>query len=402
MTRTPKRKPATNPRDPEEKTSGASRAAGLLKVMTVLGTRPEIIRLSRVIPLLDAHCLHTLVHTGQNFTESLTDVFFRELGVRAADEHLEIRGTFGEQIGGLLPAIEGLLLKYRPDRLLVLGDTNSGLSAIVARRAGIPVYHMEAGNRAFDNRIPEEVNRRIIDHSSTILLPYTRRSMDNLLAEGFPLDRVLVTGNPIREVMDFHELRIAASDAPARLGVQPKKFFLVTAHRAEIVDDRVRLRDIVSALELLASRYDMPILVSVHPRTAERMKRYAVGSSDDRIRMLEPMGFFDFVRLEQLAFCVLTDSGTVQEETCLLGVPNITIREVTERPETVECGSNILSGTWPDAIARAVEVATQLPATWTPPAEYLATNVAATVCRIVTSYRVPDAAELEWRSAQRE
>lgn len=370
--------------------------------MTILGTRPEIIRLSRVIPLLDAHCSHTLVHTGQNFTESLTDVFFRELGVRSPDKHLEIRGSFGEQIAGLFPAVEKLLLEYRPDRLLVLGDTNSGMASIVARRAGIPVYHMEAGNRAFDNRIPEEVNRRIIDHSSTILLPYTRRSMDNLLAEGIPLNRVFVTGNPIREVMDFYGTRIAASDAATRLGVQPQKFFLVTAHRSEIVDDRARLRDVVAALESLASRHDMPVLVSVHPRTAERMKRYAIGSSDQRIRLLEPLGFFDFVRLEQLAFCVLTDSGTVQEETCLLRVPNVTMREVTERPETVECGSNILAGTSPEAIVEAVDTVTQLPAAWTPPPEYMAPNVAATVCRIVTSFRVPDPAELEWRGAQRE
>lgn len=374
---------------------------GRLKVMTILGTRPEIIRLSLVVKLLDELADHTLVHTGQNYTETLTDIFFRELGVRAPDEHLGVRGSFGEQVGGLLPAVERLFVQHRPDRVLVLGDTNSGISAVVARRYGIPVYHMEAGNRAFDDRIPEEVNRRVIDHASTVLMPYTGRSRDNLLREGFPLERILVTGNPIKEVMDHHAASVDASTALERLEVSEQRYFLVTAHRAETVDNAERLRDVVRALRALHERYGFPVLCSVHPRTAAKMLQHGVSTDEPGVHFLEPLGFFDFLRLERGAFCVLTDSGTVQEETCIMRVPNVTIREVTERPETVECGSNFLSGTNPDAILAAVETVTKLAGKWTPPVEYLAQNVAATVCRIVTSYRVPDHAEIEWRSGAR-
>ena len=369
--------------------------------MTILGTRPEIIRLSLVIGLLDERAEHTLVHTGQNYTDTLNDIFFREMQVRQPDEHLSVRGSFGEQIGQLLPAVEKLFMERRPDRVLVLGDTNSGISAIVARRFGIPVYHMEAGNRAFDDRIPEEVNRRVIDHASTILMPYTARSRDNLLREGFPLERVLVTGNPIKEVLDRHAASIDASDALTRLDVKKGKYFLVTAHRAEMVDNPAKLHGVVSALRALHAKYGYPVLCSVHPRTAGKMQQHGISTDEPGVHFLEPLGFFDFVRLERDAFCVLTDSGTVQEETCIMQVPNVTIREVTERPETVECGSNFLSGTDPDTIVQAVETVTNLPGKWTPPVEYLAGNVAATVCRIVTSFRIPDPAEIEWRTAAR-
>jgi UDP-N-acetylglucosamine 2-epimerase (non-hydrolysing) len=373
-----------------------------MKIMTVLGTRPEIIRLSRIIPLLDEVAEHVLVHTGQNFDDRLNGMFFRELGVREPDVHLGVRQpTFGAQIGEILAKIEPVLHDRRPDRLLILGDTNSGLTAIVARRLGIPVYHMEAGNRCFDDRVPEEVNRRVIDHSSSVLLPYTERSRTNLLREGISSDHVLVTGNPIREVIDHHDTAIAASGILRTLKLTKQQFFLVTMHRAENVDREDRLKALVDALALLHREFGFPVVCSLHPRTRSKVERFGIDVNQAGLHFLEPLGFFDFVHLERTAGCVLSDSGTVQEETCLFGVPNVTIRDVTERPETVECGSNILAGTDPEAIRRSVAFVLQRGTGWQPPAEYLATNVSQTVCRIVTGQRPADAAELEWRDRLR-
>jgi UDP-N-acetylglucosamine 2-epimerase (non-hydrolysing) len=371
-----------------------------MKLMTILGTRPEIIRLSRVIPLLDRAATHLLVHTGQNYDERLSQLFFDELGVRAPDEYLGVRaGTAAGQIGQILERSEALFLKHRPDRLLILGDTNSGMSAIAARRLGIPVYHMEAGNRCYDDRVPEEINRRVIDHCSTVLLPYTERSRANLLREGLPGDRIYVTGNPIREVIDSYEPAIAASGALEALGVRTKQYFLVTMHRAENVDQEPRLRGVVEGLRRLTATYGWPVICSFHPRTRSKVETFGVDITGKGLRFLEPFGFFDFVRLERDAFCILSDSGTVQEEACLFGTPNVTIRDVTERPETLEAGSNYLSGADPGDIARGVEIVTAGTARWDPPREYLAHNVASTVCRIVSSYRVPDPAEAAWREA---
>lgn len=373
-----------------------------MRILTVLGTRPEIIRLSRVIRLLDRHAEHVLVDTGQNFDDRLSGVFFRELGVRSPDVSLEIRATsFGRQSGEILSRIEPVLLEHRPDRLLVLGDTNSGLSAVVARRLGIPVFHMEAGNRCYDDRVPEEVNRRVIDHCSSVLLPYTERSRENLLREGFPSHRIFVIGNPIHQVISGVAPQIDASRALETLGVEPQGFFLVTMHRAENVDREARLRDLVEALGRLHQTYERPVICSLHPRTRARVEQFGVGIQRDGLRFVEPPGFFDFVRLEQTAFCVLSDSGTVQEETCLFGVPNVTIREVTERPETVECGSNLLSGTAPDAIVRAVQAVTTQPTGWRPPREYTEPLVAETVLRILTGFHAPDAAAVEWQERRR-
>lgn len=372
-----------------------------MKVMTILGTRPEIIRLSRVIPIMDKHVQHVLVHTGQNYDERLSQVFFDELGVRAPDEFMGVRAAGpAAQIGQILEASERLLLKHRPDRVLILGDTNSGLSAIIARRLGVPVYHMEAGNRCYDDRVPEEVNRRVIDHSSSVLLPYTNRSRENLLREGIPGERIYVTGNPIKEVIDSFEDRIAESRVLEALAVQPKSYFLVTMHRAENVDLEPRLRGLVAALERLHATYARPVICSFHPRTRARVEAFGVDVSRAGLRFVKPFGFFDFIRLEREAFCVISDSGTVQEEACLFGVPNVTIRDVTERPETLESGSNMLSGAEPEAILKAVEFVTQDGSTWAPPAEYLAENVATTVCRIVLGYRSPDLAETAWREAR--
>jgi UDP-N-acetylglucosamine 2-epimerase (non-hydrolysing) len=357
-----------------------------MKVMTVLGTRPEIIRLSRLIPKLDASCDHVLVHTGQNFDPSLSEVFFRDLGVRAPDIALGVRAdSFGEQAGQILSGVERAIQDQRPDRLLILGDTNSGLSAVIAKRLGVPVYHMEAGNRCFDDRVPEEVNRRIIDHSSDVLLPYTERSRANLLREGIAAQRVIVTGNPILEVIRHYDQCIDASDVHARLGVQKGAYFLVTAHRAENVDVPDRLRQLAGALARVGKEHEMPIVVSMHPRTRSRLEAFGMTDLVAGLRVLPPLGFFDFLALERDAACVLTDSGTVQEECCILRVANVTTRDVTERPETVECGSNIIAGVSPARIATAVRAALRRERNWTVPPEYLAPAVSDTVANILLS-----------------
>lgn len=371
-----------------------------MKIMTILGTRPEIIRLSRVIPLLDKHCEHILVHTGQNYDDRLSRIFFEDLGVRAPDVHMGARAdTFAGQVGQIIERSERLFLEHRPDRLLILGDTNSGLAAFIAKRMGIPVYHMEAGNRCYDDRVPEEVNRRVIDHSSSVLMPYTERSRANLLAEGIESERIFVTGNPIKEVIDFYEPGIAASGIIAELGLERGSYFLVTMHRAENVDIEPRLKSLVEALDSIAKEWKMPLVVSVHPRTRARMHKFGVPTiGKSLVRFLEPFGFFDFIQLERNALCLLSDSGTVQEEACLFGVPNVTIRDVTERPETIECGSNILSGGGPADIVDKVRFVTQERRAWTSPPEYLATGVADTVCRIMLGHRMPSLAESGWVS----
>lgn len=368
-----------------------------MKIMTVLGTRPEIIRLSLVIELLDRHCDHVLVHTGQNYDERLSDIFFRELGVRAPDVTLRLEGDgFGAQVGSLFAQAERLFREHRPDRLLVLGDTNSGLVAVIAKRLGIPVFHMEAGNRCYDDRVPEEVNRRVIDHASTVLLPYTHNSKQNLLAEGIPGHRIYVTGNPIAECIERWRERIDASPVLEELDVTPNRYFLVTLHRAENVDEEGRLRAFVQGLERLHKEFGLPILCSVHPRTRSKLESFGIAPEGD-LRLLEPWGFHDFIRLEENAFCVLTDSGTVQEECAILDVPNVTLRDVTERPETVEAGSNALSGADDELLVSLVRLVTEQRPTWTAPEEYLKTNVADTVVRILLSYRLADLAEQAWR-----
>jgi UDP-N-acetylglucosamine 2-epimerase (non-hydrolysing) len=373
-----------------------------MKVMTILGTRPDIIRLSAVIRLLDESVQHILVHTGQNFDDRLSRLFFEELRVREPDVHMGIQAdTFAGQIGRILEGSESLFLKHRPDRLLILGDTNSGMAALVAKRMGITVYHMEAGNRCYDDRVPEEVNRRVIDHSSTVLLPYTNRSRENLLREGFAHNRVYVTGNPIKQVIDTYQEEITASSILDHMELEAGRYFLVTMHRAENVDREDRLRSLVDALTRLHLEYGFPVICSFHPRTRSKVHGFGVNIDRAGLHFVEPLGFFDFIQLEQRAFCVLSDSGTVQEEACIFGVPNVTLRDVTERPETIECGSNILSGAEPDAILNAVCFVTRQRGKWLPPAEYIAPAVAETVCRIVLGYRSMDHVEIEWKESLR-
>jgi UDP-N-acetylglucosamine 2-epimerase (non-hydrolysing) len=358
-----------------------------MKVMTIFGTRPEIIRLSLVLRVLDQHCEHVTVHTGQNYDESLSDVFIRDLEVRTPDVHLGIvSNNFGEQIAQILSKTDEILGAEKPDRVLILGDTNSALSAIAAARRQIPVFHMEAGNRCYDDRVPEEMNRRIIDHASTVLLPYTERSKENLVREGIERDRIFVTGNPIKEVLDHFADSIEASGIMKSLGVKPFEYFLVTLHRAENVDLPERLAKIFDGLAEVSEKFGKAVLVSVHPRTGEKLEKSGIKVDSGKIKLLKALGFFDFVKLEKNSLAVLTDSGTVQEECSIFGIPNITLRDVTERPETIECGSNILSGAETDSIVRAVELAIAQPAAWTPPREYMAENVAQTVSKILLGY----------------
>jgi len=294
----------------------------------------------------------------------------------------------------LRPQDRAVFIETQPAEHAALREAVSQLaryapSAVAAARRGIPVYHLEAGNRCFDNRVPEEVNRRVIDHCSDVLLPYTERSAENLVREGIRRDRIFVTGNPILEVLEHYAPQIAASGALARLALSPKGYFLVTMHRAENVDDPARLADLLGGLDRVAAEFGKPCVVSVHPRTADRIRRSGIKVDERRLRLMEPFGLFDFIALEKAAAGVVTDSGTVQEEACIFGIPNVTLRDVTERPETTECGSNILSGRSADLLVSGMRLALGTPGSWSPPPEYAKRNVAATVARIVLSYRHP-------------
>lgn len=358
-----------------------------MKVLTILGTRPEIIRLSLVINKLDQLCDHCLVHTGQNFDPKLSDIFFQELNVRKPDHYLQVEGKdFSEQVSKIIMLSGKVLAEENPDRILILGDTNSALSSIVAKRLGIPVFHMEAGNRCYDDRVPEEVNRRIIDHCSDIWMPYTERSRQNLLREGIPGDRIFVIGNPINEVIQHFDSKIQESEILKTLGLNPKEYFLVTMHRAENVDIQERLHQLTLTLDRLQKKYHLPIIVSTHPHTRKRMELLDIDLKNEKIHFSQPFGFYDFITLERNAKLVISDSGTVQEECSIMKVANVTIRDVTERPETIECGSNILSGANSDMILNCVNTVLNQEANWDAPIEYLENNVSTKVIKIVTGY----------------
>jgi len=329
-----------------------------LKVMTVVGTRPEIIRISRVLAVLEDVTDHVLVHTGQNYDYELNGIFFKELGVPRPKHYLNAAGrNAAETIGKTIAKVDVVLEKERPEAVLVLGDTNSCLAVIPAKRRKIPVFHMEAGNRCFDMRVPEEINRRIVDHVSDINLCYTEHGRRYLLAEGLPPDRVMKTGSPMKEVLDFHRAAIEASDVQRRLGLQPGRYFTVSIHREENVDHPAHLASLVEALNALARRYRFPLVFSVHPRTRQRLTagRHKLHSL---IRMLPPLGFFDYVALQKRAFCTLSDSGTIAEESSLLGFPAITVREAHERPEGMDEGAVIMSGLSKQRILQAVALTT--------------------------------------------
>ncbi|CAI8912913.1 UDP-N-acetylglucosamine 2-epimerase (non-hydrolyzing) [Priestia megaterium] len=356
-----------------------------MKVMTILGTRPEIIRLSLIIRKLDDYATeHILVHTGQNFTASLSEVFFQELNVRQPDYILANQQlTLGEQLSKMYKELEGIFLKEKPDKILVLGDTNSGLSAILAERMGIPVIHMEAGNRCFDLEVPEEKNRRIIDSISSFNLPYTPQSKENLLREGIPSNRIIVSGNPINEVLTYYKSRIEDSKILNKLSLKEGDYFLVTAHRAENVDHEDRLLEIIKGINMVAEYYQKRVICSIHPRTKSRIEHSSLVNIHPLVELHKPFGFFDFVKLEKNAYCVLTDSGTVQEECCLFHVPTVTIRKTTERPETIECGSNMLSGISADQILSCVHVMVNQLKNWYYPEGYGHLNVSDKVIKVV-------------------
>ncbi|MDF1997292.1 non-hydrolyzing UDP-N-acetylglucosamine 2-epimerase [Peribacillus frigoritolerans] len=356
-----------------------------MKVMTILGTRPEIIRLSLIIKKLDQYAdSHILVHTGQNFTSSLSEIFFQQLKVRTPDYVLlNQQQTLGEQLATIFKKLEIILLTEKPDKVLVLGDTNSGLSSILAERMGIPVIHMEAGNRCFDLEVPEEKNRRIIDAVSSFNLPYTPQSKENLLKEGIPSKRIYLSGNPIYEVLNHYNNEIEQSVILEKLNLDKEDYFLVTAHRAENVDHEDRLLEIMKGINLVAETYQKRIICSLHPRTKSRIELSPKLEVHPLIEFHEPFGFFDFVKLEKNAFCVLTDSGTVQEECCLFHVPTVTIRKTTERPETIESGSNMLSGIDAKQIVNCVKVMVNQQKDWTFPEGYDHKNVSDKVLKII-------------------
>ena len=316
-----------------------------LTVVTVVGTRPEIIRLSRVIPLLDKHFNHIFVNTGQNKDPMLSKVFFDELEIRTPDLYLDVdTSTLGAVLGDTLAKIEKVFLEHKPDAVLILGDTNSAISAVLAKRMHIPVYHMEAGNRSFDENVPEETNRRLVDHVSDFNLPYTEHARRNLLAEGLPPRRIMVSGSPMREVLDSYMQKIHASNILEVLDLEPQKYFLVSAHRQENVDSPERLKDLLETLKKVHETWGLPIMVSTHPRTRKQLDSIPGYKETKGVVFHEPFGFVDYNKLQLNAKCVLSDSGTISEESIILGFPAVTIRDSMERPEALEFGGIVMTG----------------------------------------------------------
>ncbi|MCP5396156.1 MAG: UDP-N-acetylglucosamine 2-epimerase (non-hydrolyzing) [Sphingomonadaceae bacterium] len=331
-----------------------------LKVMTILGTRPEIIRLSRVMARLDDFTDQVIVHTGQNWDYELNEVFFEDLGVRKPNHFLGTGGgTLGETLGKILSESEKVLAEERPDAVLVLGDTNSAISAIMARRMKIPVYHMEAGNRSFDRNVPEETNRKLVDHIADFNLVYTEHARRHLLSEGVQHRRIYLTGSPMREVLDHYRKRIEASDVVSKLGLNERGYFIVSLHREENVDSADRLSALVDALNRIAAQFDKPIIVSTHPRTRKRLDALTDVALDDRVQWMKPFGFHDYNKLQMRAFCAISDSGTIAEESSMLGFPAITTRDAIERPEGLDVGCLIMTGLNPDTILDGIVAVTR-------------------------------------------
>jgi UDP-N-acetylglucosamine 2-epimerase (non-hydrolysing) len=362
----------------------------MLKVMTVVGTRPEIIRLSRVISKLDSFCEHTLVHTGQNYDYELNEVFFSDLGIRKPDIFLDAAGkSASETIGKVIISADRAILDIRPDALLILGDTNSSLSAISAKRRKIPIFHMEAGNRCFDFRVPEEINRKIVDHTSDINLPYSDIAREYLLREGIPSDQVITTGSPMREVLDYYINDINTSDILSRLKLSPKKYFLVSSHREENVDNPKNLKKIIDILNGLAKKYNNPIIFSTHPRTKKKLENLGM-KTNPHIQFLKPFGFFDYNKLQIDARCVLSDSGTITEESSILNFPALNIREVHERPEGFEQASVIMVGLDVDLIYQSLKILDEQPRGNQRLLDlvdnYAPTNISDKILRIILSY----------------
>jgi UDP-N-acetylglucosamine 2-epimerase (non-hydrolysing) len=361
-----------------------------MKVMTVVGTRPEIIRLSRVMARLDEHCDHVIVHTGQNYDYELNQIFFHDLGIRKPDHFLNVAGTTGaETIGNVIIALDKLLATDRPDALLVLGDTNSCLAVLPAKRRKIPTFHMEAGNRCFDMRVPEEINRRIVDHTADINLTYSSIAREYLLAEGLPADMVIKTGSPMAEVLAYYRLAIDASDVLARLGLKAGEFFVVSAHREENVDSDKNFGKLVGTLNAIVRAYRLPVIVSTHPRTQKRVD--ATGSRfEPEVRLLKPLCFTDYNKLQICARAVLSDSGTINEESSIMNFPALNLREAHERPEGMEEAAVMMTGLEEERVLQALAILSSQPRgdqrLLRQVADYSLPNVSDKIVRIIHSY----------------
>ena len=361
-----------------------------LKVMTVVGTRPEIIRLSRVLARLDEHCEHVLVHTGQNYDYELNQIFFDDLGIRKPDHFLNAAGgSAAETIGKIIIAVDGVLAQEAPDAMLVLGDTNSCMAVLPAKRRKVPVFHMEAGNRCFDQRVPEEINRRIVDHTADINLTYSSIAREYLLREGLPPDMVIKTGSPMAEVLAHYRPRIDASDVLQRLGLAEGEFFVVSAHREENIDSDANFAKLVQVLNAVAEQYGLPVIVSTHPRTQKRVD--ALGAQfHPKVQLLKPLGFTDYNHLQLAARAVLSDSGTINEESSILNFPALNLREAHERPEGMEEAAVMMVGLEADRVMQGLAILQTQPRgadrLLRQVADYSMPNVSDKVVRIIHSY----------------
>jgi UDP-N-acetylglucosamine 2-epimerase (non-hydrolysing) len=361
-----------------------------MKVMTIVGTRPEIIKLSRVIAELERYTHHVLVHSGQNYDYELNDIFFKELEVRKPDHFLNAAGaTPAETIGKVIAKADVVIAEEEPDAVLLLGDTNSCMAAYPVKRRKIPIFHMEAGNRCFDQRVPEEINRRIIDHVSDINLPYTEHARRYLIAEGIKPETIIKTGSPMNEVLCYYQEKIDRSDVLKRLQLEPAGYFLVSAHREENIDSEDNFRKLLASLKSLSDTFDREVIVSTHPRTRKRLEQGGIKHLD-RCRFLKPLGFCDYVKLQKNAFCVVSDSGTITEESSILAFPAVTIRDAHERPEGMDEGTLIMCGLEPQRVLAAVSTVTAQnnagKQIFRTVPDYLPDNVSKKVVRIILSY----------------
>lgn len=359
-----------------------------LKVMVVVGTRPEIIRLSEVIKAIDKYFNLVLVHTGQNYDYTLNEIFFKEFGLKNPDYYLSSPGkNLGETVGNIISKTYDVIAKEKPDALLVLGDTNSCLAAYSAKRLKVPIFHMEAGNRCFDFNVPEEINRRVVDHLSDVNLAYTENARRYLINEGIKNDFLYVTGSPMKEVLYKNMPSIDKSNILEELGLEEKKYFVVSAHREENIDIEANFKSLMNSLNKVAEKYQLPIIFSTHPRTAKRIKESKI-KLNPLIKNIEPLGFFDYVNLQKHAFCVLSDSGTIPEESDILNFPGISLRTSTERPEALDAGSIVLGGINEEDIINSIELATKClePRENNLVRDYQDTNVSYKVIKIIQSY----------------
>ena len=361
------------------------------KVMTIIGTRPEIIKLCRVISELDQHTDHTLVHTGQNYDYELNEIFFGDLDIRKPDYFLNAAGENPAQtIGNVIAKSDEVMERVQPDALLLYGDTNSCLSVISAKRRKIPVFHMEAGNRSFDQRVPEEINRKIVDHLSDINMPLTEHARRYLLAEGLRPETVIKTGSPMKEVLSHYMSHIDDSDALEKLRVHQGEYFVVSTHREENVDNEENFRNLLASLQLITKHYRMPLIVSTHPRTRKKLEEMGINDTDPLIRFLKPLGFFDYVKLQMHAFCVVSDSGTITEESSILNFPAVTIRQAHERPEGMDEGVLIMCGLEAERVMEAIAIVTAQHSRqvrqFRVVQDYDVDNVSKKVLRIIISY----------------